>query len=275
MKRNRPRPPQPSSGAPDPQKSGTAVSAAQLTPVTDLAPVPPIYMVAGSKGGVGKSMLSMILIDLLLEKASSVLFIETDTTNPDVYRCLQRNPDDDTSAAIDGVLMRTAKLEVANGWVDMVNALGENPDRVVVINTAARTNAAVTTFGKTLQNMLPELGRELVNLWVINRQRDSMDQLVEHLEVFDNCTTHVVRNGFFGEESQFELYNNSKLRSRIERAGGKSLVLPGLADRVADTIYIESMAISRALREMPIGSRGELIRWREATRAALKGILTP
>lgn len=251
------------------------MSAAQVTTISDIAPAQPVYMVAGSKGGVGKSMLSMILIDLLLENGSPILFIETDTTNPDVYRCLQRDPDEAASDAIDGVLMRTLKLEVANGWVDMVNALGEHPDRIAVINTAARTNAAVTSFGRTLQRMLPELGRQLVTLWVINRQRDSMDQLIEHLQVFDNCTTHVVRNGYFGDESQFELYNNSKLRARIERAGGQSLLLPGLADRVADAIYIQSLPISRALREMPIGNRGELIRWREETKSALQGILTP
>jgi hypothetical protein len=169
--------------------------------------------------------------------------------------------------------MRTAKLEVGNGWVDMNNTIIENPDRIAVINTAARTNAAVTMFGTTLQHSLSEAGRPLINLWVINRQRDSLDQLVEHLEVFDNCTTHVVLNGYFGDESQFELYNSSKLRARIERGGGKSLLLPGLADRVADVIYIQSLSIARALREMPVGNRAELIRWRAATKSALKAVL--
>jgi hypothetical protein len=170
--------------------------------------------------------------------------------------------------------MQTFKLEMANGWVDMVNALGEHPDRVAVINTAARTNTAVTSFGRTLRRMLPELGRQLVTLWVINRQRDSMDQLEEHLQVFGDCQTHVIRNGYFGDESQFELYNNSKLRTRIELAGGKSLLLPGLADRVADAIYSQSCPISRALREMPIGNRGELMRWREEAKDALEAVWT-
>ena len=232
----------------------------------------PIYMIAGSKGGVGKSMLSMISIDLLVEQGKKLLFFETDTSNPDVYRCLERDPDEAPGEAIEGILMRTLKLEAANGWVDMVNSMGEHPDRVVVINTAARTNTAVTSYGKTLRRMLPELGRELVTLWVINRQRDAMDQLGEHLQIFGDCTTHVVRNGYFGDEQQFELYNGSKLRVRIEHSGGQSLMLPGLADRVADAIYSQSLAISRALREMPIGSRGELLRWRESAKEALEGV---
>lgn len=235
----------------------------------------PIYMVAGSKGGVGKSMLALISIDLLLEQGREILFIETDTSNPDVYRCLERDPEGAPGEAIDGIVMQTIKLEVSNGWVDLVNAIGTHSDRVVVINTAARTNTAVKSFGRTLWKVLPELGRKLVTLWVINRQRDAMDQLEEHLQVFSDCQTHVIRNGYFGDESQFELYNKSKLRARIERAGGQSLVLPGLADRVADAIYSESFPISRALREMVIGNRAELSRWRDEAKLALADIWAP
>lgn len=244
------------------------MTTAEVLIAPDPSPAEPIYMIAGSKGGVGKSMLSMILIDLLIERGKELLFFETDTSNPDVYRCLERDPDTAPGEAIAGIIMQTIKLEAANGWVDMVNVMGEHPDRVVVINTAARTNTAVTSYGRTLRRMLPELGRELVTLWVLNRQRDAMDQLEEHLQIFGDCTTHVVRNGYFGDESQFELYNNSKLRSRIERSGGQSLMLPGLADRVADAIYSQSIPIARALREMPIGNRGELLRWREESKEA-------
>lgn len=245
---------------------------AALVAVPETSALEPIYMVAGSKGGVGKSMLSLILLDLLLEQGKQILFVETDTSNPDVYRCLERDPDDSPGEAIDGVIMQTTKLEASNGWVDLVNSIGEHSDRVVVINTAARTNTAVKSFGKTLWKVLPELRRQLVTLWVINRQRDAMDQLEEHLQVFTDCQTHVIRNGYFGDESQFELYNKSKLRARIERSGGRSLVLPGLADRVADAIYSESCPISRALREMPIGNRAELSRWRDEAKLALADV---
>jgi CobQ/CobB/MinD/ParA nucleotide binding domain len=224
-------------------------------------PREPIYMVTGSKGGVGKTMTVHVVIHRLRELGKKLLVVETDTSNPDVYRTLERDPEEAPGEAIDGIVMITAKLEGANGWVDLVNAIGDHPERTVVINTAARTNLAVKAYGKTLVGVLPELGRELVAFWVINRQRDSMDLLAEHLEVFGSCTTHVVRNGHAGREEDFELYNGSKLRSRIEKAGGRSLLLPDLADRVADAIYSESCPISRALVEMPIGNRAELRRW--------------
>jgi len=40
-----------------------------------------IYLVGGSKGGVGKSMVTMALIDYLECSGESVVLIETDTSN--------------------------------------------------------------------------------------------------------------------------------------------------------------------------------------------------
>ena len=118
-----------------------------------------------------------------------------------------------------------------------------------------------------------QLGRKLVALWVINRQRDAMDQLEEFMEVFADCTVHVVRNGLFGPESKFELYNSSHLREEVEATGGTSLLLPDLADRIADALYTQRLAIPDAIRDMPLGNRGELIRWRKAAHRALEAVL--
>ena len=45
-----------------------------------------IYLIGGSKGGVGKSMVSMATIDYLQEQGESILLIESDTSNPDVWK---------------------------------------------------------------------------------------------------------------------------------------------------------------------------------------------
>ena len=45
-----------------------------------------IYIVGGSKGGVGKSMVSMALVDYLRESKRKVILVETDTSNPDVAK---------------------------------------------------------------------------------------------------------------------------------------------------------------------------------------------
>ena len=211
----------------------------------------PIYLVGGSKGGVGKSMVATALIDHLRERGENVLLVESDTSNPD---CWKAHKDTTTCALID--------LDRADGWIELVNTCEGKSDHIVVINTAARSNIAVTRYGETLQSTLGELKRELITLWVINRQRDSLELLKNYTDTITAGTVHVIRNSYFGEQEKFELYNSSKTRKVIEERGGKSLTFPDLADRVSDDLYSKRMSIAVALKELPIGNRAELTRWR-------------
>lgn len=221
-----------------------------------------IYLIGGSKGGVGKSLLTMATIDFLMERGESVLLVESDTSNPDVWKTYK-----------DSVDAELLNLDEADGWIQLVNACESKPDHVVVINTAARNNKGVSTYGETLSSTLAELQRKLVTLWVINRQRDSLELLKDFMQAIPNAEVHVVRNGYFGEESKFELYNGSKLRTTVEERGGKSLTFPDLADRVSDDLYSKRMSIAAARQDMPIGNRAELTRWRNEVRKMLETVI--
>ncbi|MFC6478664.1 protein mobD [Pseudomonas asuensis] len=163
----------------------------------------PIYVSGGSKGGVGKSINTMGLIHTLRSADQEVLLIESDTSNPDVWKLYK-----------DEIKTELIDLDDANGWIDLVNICDMNPSLNVVINTAARNNRGVTAYGETLNNTLQDLNRNLITLWVINRQRDSLELLKEYMDALPNSVVHVVRNGYYGEERKFELYNESKLEDR-------------------------------------------------------------
>lgn len=210
-----------------------------------------IYLIGGSKGGVGKSLVTMATVDYLQERGENVLLIESDTSNPDVWKTYK-----------DCAETELVNLDEADGWIQLVNLCDSNKDRAVVINTAARNNKLVSAYGETLNSTLAELKRKLVTLWVINRQRDSLELLKEYMGAIPNAVVHVVRNGHFGEEKKFELYNSSKLRTVIEERGGQSVTFPDLADRVSDDIYSKRMSIAVAMKELPLGNRAELARWR-------------
>ena len=220
-----------------------------------------IYFVGGSKGGVGKSLVALATVDFLKEKEEDVLLIESDLNSPDVWKALK-----------DTVKAELLDLDQADGWIQLVNLCDSNPNSVVVINTAARNNKGVNDYGKTLGGALTEMKRKLITLWVINRQRDSLELLKEYMDAIPNTAIHVIRNGYFGDESKFELYNGSNLRSLVEERGGKSLTFPNLSDRVSDDIYNKRMSISMALKELPIGNRAELTRWRNEAKKMLNEI---
>ena len=209
-----------------------------------------IYMVGGSKGGVGKSMVTMALIHFLTARGEDVVVVDADTSNPDVMQNYE------SEIPCEGV-----NLDDADGWIRLVNLCDENADKTVIVNTAARNNQGVGVYGVTLSGTLDELKRRLVTLWVVNRQRDSLELLQDFLEAIPNSTVHVVKNGYFGADEKFELYNGSKTRKAIEGRGGKSLLFPDMADRVSDDLYSKRLSIRKALADMPIGNRAELKRW--------------
>ena len=222
----------------------------------------PIYLIGGRKGGVGKSIVSMALVDYLHELSADVLLIDSDTSNPDVGRSYQ-----------DSVETKLLDLDVNDGWITLINSCATRPDKIVVINGAARDDQGVIKYGQMLNDSLPELKRRLVTLWVINRQRDSLEMLKGFMAEISQSAVHILRNGYFGETEKFELYNHSELRKQIEGRGGKSVTFPDLGDRVSDAIYSESMSIAGAMKELPIGNRAELARWRGGVRKTLEELI--
>lgn len=209
----------------------------------------PVYMVSGSKGGVGKSIVSMALVHYLSVRGKRVLLIDADTANPDVGKAY-------------GKIVETVyvNLDEKEGWMDLVNRLGEQTDETVVINTPARNGEGVKLYGMLLTDSMQELGRRLVTLWVINSQRDSLQLLKEYLETVNTGTTFVLRNLYHGAERKFELYNGSKIRAAVE-AQGKSLNFPEVADRISDQLHSERLAIQKVIDVAPIGNRAEVNRW--------------
>ena len=209
-----------------------------------------LYIVGGSKGGVGKSIVSMTLIDHLRKLDKKVVLIESDTSNPDVWK------------AYNGLVKsELVNLDKKEGWMELVDICDENGDCVVVVNTAARNNEGVAEYAETLTETLRELQRKIATLWVINTQKDSLELLVDYLRAVPDGVTHVLKNKYFGDDIKFARYNDSKVRKQIEAGGGKSLTFPDVADRVTEQLYSERMPIEVAAKQMGIGNRAELNRW--------------
>lgn len=221
-----------------------------------------IYLVGGSKGGVGKTMVSMALVDYLSARGDGIAVVECDTANPDIYKAYK-----------DSIQVELINLDENDGWIQLVNLCEDEPNKDIIINTAARSNEGISAHGRILLHGLDELNRKLVAMWVINRQRDSVELLRRYMEAMPRSTVYVVRNGYFGTEKQFELYNSSKVRAEVEGAGGASLMFPDLADRVADDLYSKRLSIQVAAKQLPLGNRAELQRWCDEVRKCFDGAL--
>ena len=144
----------------------------------------PIYMIGGTKGGVGKSIVTMSILDYLTLDNKSVCLVETDTGNPDVWKTYNKE-----------VVSYTIDTDVKDGWMQLVSICDEDPARIVVINTAARNMTGILKHSVTFVDMLQELARELVVPWVINKQRDSLDLLADFCDAIPAAKIHIIMNG--------------------------------------------------------------------------------
>jgi MinD-like ATPase involved in chromosome partitioning or flagellar assembly len=221
-----------------------------------------IILVGGGKGGVGKSLMSMALLDFLQAGGHQAFLVETDTSVPDVFKAYQ-----------DEIAGELVNLDEREGWIELVNLVESRPESTIVINTGARNQTGVSNFGRTLSKALDELDRKLAVLWMIDRKRESLELLSDFMAAIPEAVVHVVRNLYLGSERKFELYNVSRIRSAIEAKGSKSLNLPELADRVTDAMNKGRMTIGKATGELPLGDRMELERWREECAGMLSQVV--
>jgi hypothetical protein len=76
----------------------------------------------------------------------ATLFVESDTSNPDVYKAYR-----------EALPCELADLDRVDGWIQVVNTCDAHRDKVVVVNTPARSNAGVAKVGSTLGSSLSEL----------------------------------------------------------------------------------------------------------------------
>ena len=213
-----------------------------------------IFYVGGSKGGVGKSKMSFALVDYLLGKGEKVLLIESDNSNPDVYKAHEPYKNDKLACGI-------MDLDNSDGWLDLVDSVEDYPEHIMVINSAARSNTGIALYGETLKKTLPQLNRDLTTFWMINRQRDSVELLRDFIASFSSAKINVCRNLYFGKADRFDVYNSSKLKDLIEETG-HTLDFPALSPRVADRLYSDRMPIWIAEKEFRISERVELSRWK-------------
>ena len=233
---------------------------------------PPIILVQGGKGGVGKSMICHALIDYFLQKDNEVAAVETDMTNPGFYN---------TCKGAEGIVLGAARLTVENGWYDLQDFAYANKDKAIIVNTAAQNLEFVEQYGYFLRDALNGLegedeatGHRLCTIWALHRNKDSAEVLSAYLKMAGKPErTHVLRNLAYGPADSFNVYNNSALHKQITLAGGKTLNFPRLGERVYDILDQQRLTIAQTYEKVSYSERMELARFRRATRRVFSEIL--
>lgn len=217
-----------------------------------------VIVIGGGKGGVGKTTVTLAVVDTLAERGEDVLLIESDDSNPDAYKALN---------AV--VPCEICNLDTQEGYIRLGGFIEANQSANIIINTAARATRGIVEHGGILADVTRELGRELVMLWPINRQRDSIELLREFLDGADGyASTYVLLNTYFGAAEKFSRYSASKQKDRVTG----TLVFPELNDLVSDKLIDNRLAFGNADEKLTIAERSALSRFRKSAMETL-GVL--
>lgn len=223
------------------------------------------FVIAGAKGGVGKSAVALALTDLLVEKMDrQVLVVDSDTANADVAQSYEES----------NVKFEKQRLETEDDAIRFSRIIEENPNSCILLNTGAgdRFNDGIGI----ILDICREMKRNLVTLWVIGTDRDSVELLRDYQEVCGSSQVYVIVNSFFGDETDFDFYHKSKTKGTV-----KTIVFPKLSKIVASKIRQKWFNYERAITEkdkdglffLSIGERSALSRFREDVKNCFSDLL--
>lgn len=231
-----------------------------------------LVYVGGSKGGTGKSMVCMALVDYFRKTfpKDTILLFETDSSNPDVGRLYRETK----GVTLKGLILN----EDDSGWMALVDAIDETKANHIVINSMAASNLGIQTQGSLLdQNILD--GNLEVNFkvfWVMNRNKDSVTLLRDFLSNMKSATVYPVLNLYFGKEEEFSFYRaNEDLHEEIAVRGGQQLVFPNLNDLIANKLYTDEINLEKLPAQLRLGMRTGLDRWLSTIKMEFDGVFLP
>ena len=217
-----------------------------------------LIYVGGSKGGTGKSMVCMALVDYFRKTypKDTILLCETDTSNPDVGRLYV-----DTK----GVDMKGLVLsEEDSGWMVLVDEIDSTKAKHIIINSMAASNSGVQAQGSLLDMNVLEgnIDVDFKALWVMNRSKDSVILLREFMENMKSAIVYPVLNLYFGKEEDFTFYRSSEdIHEAISVRGGRQIIFPNLNDLIADKLYTDEINLESLPKQLRLGMRTGLERW--------------
>jgi hypothetical protein len=210
----------------------------------------PIYIIGSTKGGVGKSLLTMALLDYFSQIDQNCFLIETESRLMDVHKSYHHLP----FAVLD--------LSSESGSIGLVDLGSRHYHENIIVNATVTSIQGIEKYSQNLIANLTSINRPLITLWIVDRLKNSLDDLEEYLKIMGETNVHIVINNYFGDENYFHAYQNSSVKVSIE-AVGKSLVLPVLNSYICDNFFNNRSTIEEAATGMLLGYRSVLNSWRK------------
>ena len=210
-----------------------------------------ITIIGGGKGGVGKSTVSVSLIDYYQQRDEPVTVIDMDMANQDVLRAFSGS----------GLPVHALDMTKADGWSEFSDLCLAASDRQVVVNTKGSNSIEVIEFGPVFNEVVSELPTARC-LFVIERSIDSALHLRKFVDAMPALPIHVLKNLRFGEDQEFTNFDGSTVKKQVVAAGGKVACFPRAYDRITEGYRTRRLSLAAVAAAGTTFDRAMVSKWR-------------
>jgi hypothetical protein len=175
-----------------------------------------IHLIGGEKGGVGKSLVARVLAQYFIDRSIPFLGFDSDRSHGALMRFY-------SGYASPVVIDRYESLDA------IIEAAAEAPERRVLIDLAAQTQAPLTKWmdESQLLEVAPELDLHIRYWHVMDNGKDSVDLLQRLLDRYEGRLKYViVQNHLRGDD--FDILERSQLLERARALAAQTISIKRL-----------------------------------------------
>ena len=235
-----------------------------------------LFFSHGDKGGVGKSMLSALLVDHLLQIDREVAVIEGDKGADIAERFAGL-----IKVEAENLNRSGASNEAVIGFIDKLSKLSDDGVQDVVINLPGQASDTLDKFADLLASTMEMAGQELVVFYSLGTLDMHVANLIQSMQsglmsVVPVNRQIVVMSEALGDVEKFA-WTRSEARKKYLKAGGEEGFIPLLLPSFLDTRISEMPGNYSAFlgKDSPLSltDRGLLFRWLKAAHTVVgKGV---
>lgn len=223
-----------------------------------------VWLVAGNKGNVGKSVVAKALVEWHQKRGENVIVVDGDIETGDVAQAFTTDVD----------IVEQFDLSTGNGWAHFADWIcSANPNAQIVTNlpdgVTEKTLMALERYKPTVD----AFGFATRALFVMNTLPDGLRLLPRLLKVVRHV--YPVKNLFFGPPRDFVFFE----RKYARHFPASTVFLPKLCGPVMNQIRADGLSYSQVLEGgnmqcHSLYSRMELTQWLDRVMAALDEVFT-
>lgn len=209
-----------------------------------------VWLVAGNKGGSGKSVTSKSLIDWLYKLDQPITVVEGDLRTPDVAAVYAQSSHDD-GATEERIILPCMRFDLhdASGWPAFSDYLCTADEDGVLVNGHVVTNLPdgisdrAMLFFERFVHLVQAYGFRVRVLFVMNTLPDGLHFFGRLVQTFSDVIP--VKNLAFGKVRQFEYFDAAYGLEFDDRV----LLLPAMAPRIMQVVRESNYSFSDFLAQ--------------------------